>query len=89
MAAGVPVIAADIPALREAGGDAAIYLPPGEPRRWANAIAELASDPAQRKEWAVAGRARAQEFSWDAVARRLRDVYEEAADSSYPTTGHP
>src|SRR5262249_58342879 len=45
MAAGTPVLASDTPALREAGGDAARYLPPGDPAAWAAAIDELAGTP--------------------------------------------
>lgn len=38
LAMGVPVIASDLPALREVGGDAATYLPPDDRAAWANAI---------------------------------------------------
>ena len=34
MACGTPVIASDIPALREVGGTAAVYAPPGDVGRW-------------------------------------------------------
>lgn len=79
MADGVPVIAADIPALREAGGDAAIYLPPGRPERWAASVAELAANEELRAEYAAAGRARAAEFGWDTAAAQLGEVYREAS----------
>ena len=54
MSAGVPVIASDTPALREAGGDAALYLSLGDARVWGAAIGELAADRARRRamgEW--------------------------------------
>ena len=39
MAAGVPVLASDTPALREVGGDAAAaYLPAADPGAWAREI---------------------------------------------------
>ena len=41
MACGTPVIASDIPALREVGGTAAIYVPPGDVDRWVEALAQL------------------------------------------------
>ena len=39
LAMGVPVIASDIPALREVGGNAALFLRPDDPTAWAKAIA--------------------------------------------------
>jgi len=79
MAAGVPVLASDTPALREVGGDAAAYLPPDAPAAWARAIDELAADPAEREARGRSGRARAAEFTWERTARALVDVYREAA----------
>jgi glycosyltransferase involved in cell wall biosynthesis len=38
LAMGVPVIASDLPALREVGGDAAMYLAPDDPAAWVAAI---------------------------------------------------
>ncbi|MXU64689.1 glycosyltransferase family 4 protein [Oceanomicrobium pacificus] len=40
---GLPVIASDLPALREVGGDAALYIPPAERDTWAAAILEAAT----------------------------------------------
>lgn len=78
MAAGVPVIAADIPALREAGGDAAIYLPPGDPRLWAETIERLASDDGLRRAKAAEGLQQVARFDWKQTARQLNEVYDEA-----------
>ena len=44
LACGVPVLASDLPGMREAGGDAATYLPVGMPHRWAAALRAL-DDP--------------------------------------------
>jgi glycosyltransferase involved in cell wall biosynthesis len=79
MAAGVPVLAADTPALRETGGEAARYLPVGDPGPWAEAIAELAEDPGGRAAAAEAGRRRAAGFSWERTARELARAYRDAA----------
>ena len=79
MAAGVPVLAADIPALRESGGDAAVYLPPGRPERWSAAIERLLDDPDERARRAEAGRRRADTFTWERTARGVADLYAEAA----------
>lgn len=45
LALGVPVIASDIPAHREAGGPAALYLSPEKGAAWLSAIESLAFDP--------------------------------------------
>lgn len=42
---GVPVIASDLPGIREAGGDAAVYVGPEDSVGWAHAVAELMGTP--------------------------------------------
>jgi glycosyltransferase involved in cell wall biosynthesis len=79
MAAGVPVLAADTPALREVGGDAVRYLPLGEPLVWGEAIGRLSEDPAEREAMSARGRERASGFTWDATARLTVDAWREAA----------
>ncbi len=69
LAAGTPVLAADIPALRETGGDAATYLHPDDPDGWAHAIEHLASHPDQRGVIAERGRSHAAGFTWERTAR--------------------
>jgi glycosyltransferase involved in cell wall biosynthesis len=80
LAAGIPVLASDTPALREAGGDAARYLPPDDPAPWSQAIAELAEDADERARLGELGRARAAEFSWEETARLTVAAWREAAD---------
>jgi alpha-1,3-rhamnosyl/mannosyltransferase len=80
LAAGIPVLASDTAALREAGGDAARYLPPDDPGPWSRAIAELAEDADERARLGELGRARAAEFSWEATARLTVAAWREAAD---------
>lgn len=79
MAAGVPVLASDTPALREVGGDAAAYLPVADPGPWARAIDELASDATLRARRAAAGRERARAFSWERTAGELARAYRDVA----------
>jgi glycosyltransferase involved in cell wall biosynthesis len=80
MAAGVPVLASDTPALREVGGEAATYLPAGEAGAWAEAISAAAdATPAEREERARAGRERAAGFTWERTAEGLLAAYREAA----------
>jgi glycosyltransferase involved in cell wall biosynthesis len=78
LAAGVPVLASDTPVLREAGGEAATYLPPHDPGAWAAAIGRLAGDDGSRDELAERGRRQAARFSWDETARRTVAAYREA-----------
>ncbi len=69
MASGTPVVATDDEALREVGGDAAVYAADGD---LAGAV-RLAL--AERDARAAAGIARAKLFSWEETARRTADVY--------------
>lgn len=75
MAAGTPVVTADVPALVEVAGGAAEIVPTGDPVALAAALTRLAGDPDRRAELAAAGRRRAGEFSWTAAARALWSAY--------------
>ncbi|HVM15956.1 MAG TPA: glycosyltransferase family 1 protein [Gaiellaceae bacterium] len=72
MASGTPVVAADEPALREVGGDAAVYA---RPDAFADAVRTAL---AQRDERAAAGLERARSFTWEECARRTVAAYREA-----------
>lgn len=78
MACGTPVIASDIPVLREVAGDAALLVDPRDTDAIADAMKRLHSDPALRAELSALGVARAQAFSWDASAARTLAIYREA-----------
>jgi glycosyltransferase involved in cell wall biosynthesis len=78
---GAPVLASDLPVLREVLGDAALFVPPGDPAAWAAAIRRVAGDPELARhlaDLAEAGRARAAAFDWrrtaDETADALRNV---------------
>ena len=55
MACGTPVIAADIPPLRETLGEAAMLVPPRNPAAIAKAVETLLASPSAREEWGGAG----------------------------------
>jgi glycosyltransferase involved in cell wall biosynthesis len=74
MAAGVPVVTSDAPALVEVGGGAAAVVPRDDPSALARALAE-AVEPGVRAERAAAGRERASRYSWSAAARELWQLY--------------
>ena len=76
MACGVPVVASDIAALREVGGDTPVYADPYDPTAIA---AALRSACERREELGAAGRDRARPFSWERTARATLEVYREAA----------
>jgi glycosyltransferase involved in cell wall biosynthesis len=71
MACGTPVVATNDPAMREVGGDAAVYA---EPAELADAIRKVL---AEREERSRAGLERVRHFSWDETARRTVAVYRE------------
>ena len=77
--AGIPVIAGDIPPLREVVRDGIDGLHVrNEPRAIADAILALLRDPERARRMGESGRQRAREFSWPAVAKRTEAVYREA-----------
>lgn len=78
MAAGAPVIASDIPALREVLGGAGV-LAPLDPRELATAMRRVATDAGLRAELSSRGLERALSFSWDRSAALHLDAYREAA----------
>ncbi len=79
MACGTPVLAADASSLPEVVGDAGELFTPGDPAQLARRIAEITAAPERRAAMREQGLARAAGFSWDQTARRVLDVYREAA----------
>ncbi len=69
MACGTPVVAAPEPALREVGGDAAVYAEDGD---FAGAVRRALGE---RERLSAAGIERAKLFSWEETARRTAAVY--------------
>jgi glycosyltransferase involved in cell wall biosynthesis len=79
MACGTPVVASDLPALREVGGAAATYCPVGDVDRWITSVADLLRERWDASEnWRLrraAGTAQARRFNWPEHARHMTDVY--------------
>ncbi|MCE5278021.1 MAG: glycosyltransferase [Planctomycetaceae bacterium] len=77
MAAGVPIVAADTPGLRELLGDAAALLvPPAKPRQTSAALARLIDDPALGRSLAAVAQERAaQRHSVDLARGALEACY--------------
>lgn len=80
MAAGLPVVATDIPGYREVvrADEDGLLVPPEDPAATAGAIRRLLEDPDLAGRLAKAGRIRAERYSWDAVTREVEAAYEEA-----------
>jgi glycosyltransferase involved in cell wall biosynthesis len=75
MAAGVPAITSDAPALVEVGGGATLVVPADDPPALAVALRSLLGDPALHSRLGTEGRRRAAQFTWLAAARALWAVY--------------
>jgi glycosyltransferase involved in cell wall biosynthesis len=72
LACGTPVVASDIPTLREAGGSAAEYCAVGDVAAWADAVERVlrGDGPTHAARLAQAGR-----FSWREHARIIGEAY--------------
>jgi glycosyltransferase involved in cell wall biosynthesis len=75
---GAPVVASDLPALREVGGQAPWFVPVADPAALAAAVAEATSRPRDAVR-ARRGLEQARRFDWDESARRLWDLYADLA----------
>ena len=84
MAAGVPVVATDIPGYREVVRDGVegLLVRPNDPVALADAIRRVLTEPELAASLASAGRARATDFAWDAVVPRLEAVYGRALNGT-------
>ncbi|MCP3422542.1 glycosyltransferase family 4 protein [Nocardioides pinisoli] len=78
MAEGLPVLASDLPVLREVGGDAAVWFDPLDLESIASAIRLAATRPDELSVMAAAGLERSRSFSWERVARETLEVFHRA-----------
>lgn len=75
MGAGVPVVAGDIPSVRELGGDAVTLVPTRDSAALASAISEVLTDEDRRQRMIDAGRRQASPYTWTAMTRQIVEVY--------------
>ena len=73
---GVPVVAASVGVLREAGGPAACYVPADDPDALATTVRAILSDSDSAASMREAGRRHAAGFDRVALARRLLALYD-------------
>jgi glycosyltransferase involved in cell wall biosynthesis len=79
LACGTPVVASDLPALREVLGDQADLVPPGDPAALADALARTLEDPGDERRRA-ARRTRAAGFTWENCAQATLSAYHRALE---------
>lgn len=80
MANGCPVIASDIPALRERCGPAAVYCDPTSPESISHAIETVVDSQGLQQQLSEMGRSRAASMTWSACAAKTLAAFEQAAD---------
>ncbi len=75
--AGVALVTVDVGDRRQVTGEppAAIVVPPGDPGAMAEAIAGLLADPALRQTLHSRALAKADQYSWDTLARSVASLY--------------
>jgi glycosyltransferase involved in cell wall biosynthesis len=75
LALGRPIVASDLPSIREVlSPEVAVLVPADEPSAWASAFAALASDPLRAATLAAAARRLAPDYTWSARAARIEDA---------------
>ena len=81
MAAGLPVLASDIPGYREVTrhGVEGLLVPPNDAELLAAAMRRLLDDPGYARSLGDNGSVRARDFDWETIVHQLEDVYAELA----------
>jgi phosphatidylinositol alpha-mannosyltransferase len=84
MAAGLPVIASDIPGYREVVRDQieGLLVPPRDPDALAASLGDVLDDTDLAKRLGEAGWQRARRYSWDTVAAEIEDIYREVTGTA-------
>jgi phosphatidyl-myo-inositol alpha-mannosyltransferase len=76
MACGTPLVVSDIQAFRDVAGESqAVFVPPGDPDAWSDAVNRLIDDAPRREIMTREGRSVAERHSWPLVAQRVLAVY--------------
>lgn len=80
MAAGVPVVASDLPAYRAVlPRDCGVLVPPGDAGALAEALSRVLGDRELRAGMSAEGPAAAARYGWERVGARILELYEQAA----------
>jgi glycosyltransferase involved in cell wall biosynthesis len=83
MASGLPIIANDIPALRNVveNNKTGLLVKP-EPEDFAKAFEKLVSNPQLREKLIKNGLEEVNKYNWDKIVKKIEDVYREVADEN-------
>ena len=88
MACGTPILASELPVLKEVGGTVIEYCTPGSVSMWCTRVLDLLSERREAPErWHArreAGLARARRFTWAQFAARIAQVYRQVAAEADP-----
>ena len=76
-AAGTPAVCSDIPALKEVGGDCALYFNPRDPEDMAEKMRAMIQNSALRSESIERGKTHAKLFSWQRTAEKTFVILKE------------
>jgi glycosyltransferase involved in cell wall biosynthesis len=82
MACGTPVVASDLPVLREVGGPAGLYCAIGDIPAWREGVLQILAErnnPQARIERRTAGFEHARPYTWSAYASSMRRIYEQVS----------
>ncbi len=80
MSRGCPVVASDIPAIREVSGDGALLVPLEE-QLWADALQRITADETLRSELRQRGTSTVARYSWDETARGVCRLFLQVGSS--------
>lgn len=75
MATGAPVIASDLPVIKEIASDAPVYVNVNDPVALADAMLQMLEDPSHRAAHVRKGLARSLKFDWEVAAEQTFRVY--------------
>ena len=84
MATGLPVVASDVPGIRDVLAETGLLVRAGDARGFAAALRKLASDFSLRKTMRREALNRSRHFTWDRVADKIDKIY---ADLVVPVSG--
>ncbi|ATB45470.1 glycosyltransferase family 4 protein [Corallococcus macrosporus] len=83
LACGAPVVASDLPVLREVGAESCTYCPVGDVPAWVGAVSSLLTGSGAQPS-REARLSRAARFTWAAHARTVLDAYLRLLDTASP-----
>lgn len=80
MAAGLPIVASDIPGYRDVArnGVEAVLVQPGNPAALAEGVQRVLDDPSLARSLGARGSRRAHDFDWESITDRILEVYAKA-----------